>query len=169
MKDKFIERLTKLIDEVSKINEDFSPQAFNYMKKEYGLTDDNVRNELALQQAIDNAYDFDKNDRMLIDSLPTSTYSIHGTVDGYDCKIQIDYDKANNKFKCHDNMIDQDGDWFDSPVEAFDNFLNYISNYLEYEEENVDDEEYETDFDFPDYNERELEKWGEHCQQTWVK
>ena len=48
------ESLRKLKTRLQVILEDFSPDAFKYMKKEYGLSDEQVKSELATKTQIDN-------------------------------------------------------------------------------------------------------------------
>lgn len=53
------ESLRKLKTRLQVILEDFSPDAFNYMKKEYGLSDEQVKSELATKTQIDNMFSKD--------------------------------------------------------------------------------------------------------------
>ena len=53
------ESLRKLKTRLQVILEDFSPDAFNYMKKEYGLSDEQVKSELAIKTQIDNMFSKD--------------------------------------------------------------------------------------------------------------
>ena len=54
-KDNEMKESYDLITRLRKLTEDFSPQAFNYMKKEYGLTDDDIKKEYDAKNAIDTA------------------------------------------------------------------------------------------------------------------
>ena len=89
---------------------------------------------------------------------------IRGNVDGYDCQLSIVHE--DNKYKCFDNMIDRDAETFGSPIEAFNDFKDYMQQFLEMSEENVDNEEYTTDFNFPKDTEERLQEFEDSTKNA---
>lgn len=89
--------------------------------------------------------------------------TLHGTVDGYDCKVTIFLDD-NGLFGYEETMTGTCNVGFaKTPQKAWEDFQVYINQFLGFDEEHEFDNDYLAEFEFDDDIDEQLEKFNYQC------